>query len=73
MRGRPPGPPKERVHLMIDQEVYLYWSLVFTDPFTRQLKKGELSELASRLLREEMQRRQSQARAQGEQNEQPAG
>lgn len=56
-RGRPKSTiPKDDWHVSIEQDVSIYWRVRGTDPFTGQVQKGFLSELATRLLREEMNR-----------------
>jgi hypothetical protein len=53
-RGRPPNPqPTERIHVAIPTNVSVYYRMKFFDDLTQQMKKGELSKLIVRLLKEE--------------------
>jgi hypothetical protein len=55
--GRPPGNiPKDDLHLRADADVTLYFRMKFLDTFTGRPKVGAMSELVTRLLREEMNR-----------------
>lgn len=55
--GRPPSEtPKDRWVCSVDQDVAIFWRLALWDTLTNSVRKGAMSELTSRLLREEMNR-----------------
>lgn len=55
--GRPANLIKnEKVSVYVTADVALYWRMRFWDDFSQQLKKGEMSKLVDRLLRDEMNR-----------------
>lgn len=57
-RGRPKNPVKrDEWHVRVDPEVSLFWRMFFHDEFTGTVRKNELSNLVTRLLREEMERK----------------
>lgn len=56
-RGAPRSPiPKDDMHVSVDASVALHFRMKFLDPVTKATRKGALSELVNRLLREEMAR-----------------
>lgn len=55
--GRPPNPiTNERLTVYVSADVFLYWRMKYWDEFSQQMRKGEMSKLVDRLLREEMNR-----------------
>lgn len=55
--GRPPSDtPKDRWVCSVDLDVAIFWRAALWDTLTNQVRKGAMSELTTRLLREEMNR-----------------
>lgn len=58
-RGAPKQGPKDDWHVSIDQTTSIYFRAKYLDPLTKTTRKGALSELVNRLLREELARDQA--------------
>ncbi|MFM6926962.1 MAG: hypothetical protein ACKOX6_00770 [Bdellovibrio sp.] len=55
--GRPAAPiPNDRWNVRVSPDVGVYWRTRFWDELSQQVRKGEMSKLVDRLLREEMNR-----------------
>jgi hypothetical protein len=56
-RGRPPSDtPRDSWNVKIDLDVAIWWRTYLYDEIEQRVRKGSMSDLTSRLLRDEMQR-----------------
>lgn len=56
-KGRPPSDtPRDRWNVKVDLEVAIWWRTYLWDELENAVRKGAMSDLTSRLLREEMNR-----------------